>query len=94
MTLFALAVSPTLCALGAVQVFGVVAAGVARLVEGTPHERLGHRICMGGLAVIGTTCGLAVRLGPDAAASCAVTLAIMTLIAVCDFGSRAGSRAA
>jgi hypothetical protein len=85
MTFLALAVSPALCALGAVQVLGVVTAGIARLVEGTRHERAGHVLCIGGLAVIGTTCGAAVRLGPDAAASCAVTLAIMTLIAVCDF---------
>lgn len=90
MTLFALAVSPTLCALGAVQVLGVLAAGLARTVEGTRHERLGHRLCLGGLAVIGTACGAAVRLGPGAAASCAVTLALMTLIAVCDFTPRAG----
>ena len=88
MTLFALALSPTLCALGAVQVFGVVTAGVARLVEGTRHERLGHWLCVGGLAVIGTTCGAAVRIGPGAAASCAVTLAVMTLVAVCDLGTR------
>jgi hypothetical protein len=89
MTLFAVAVSPALCALGAVQVLGVVAAGVSRLVEGTRHERLGHWFCLGGLAVIGTACGAAVRLGPDAAASCAVTLAVMTLVAVIDVAPRA-----
>jgi hypothetical protein len=88
MILFALAVSPSLCAIGAVQVLGVVTAGVARLMEGTRHERLGHWLCLGGLAAIGTTCGAAVRLGPDAAACCAVTLAIMTLIAVCDVAPR------
>ncbi len=85
MTLLALSVSPSLCALGAVQVLGVATAGISRLMEGTRHERLGHWLCLGGLAVIGATCGAAVRLGPDAAACCAVTLAIMTLIAVCDF---------
>lgn len=88
MILLALAVSPSLCALGAVQVLGVATAGLARLMEGTRHERLGHSLCVGGLAVIGTTCGAAVRLGPDAAACCAVTLAIMTLIAVCDLTPR------
>ena len=90
MILFSTAVSPTLCALGAVQVLGVASAGVARMVEGTRHERLGHGLCFAGLALIGTACGAAVRLGPDAAASCAVTLAIMTLIAVCDFAPRRG----
>ena len=89
MTLLAFAVSPSLCAIGAVQVLGVAAAGIARLVEGTRHERLGHWLCVGGLAAIGITFGIAVRLGPDVAASCAVTLAIMTLVAVCDFGKPA-----
>lgn len=89
MTLLALAFSPSLCAIGAVQVLGVATAGIARLVEGTRHERLGHWLCVGGLAAIGTTFGIAVRHGPDAAASCAVTLAIMTLVAVCDFGKPA-----
>lgn len=83
-----MSVSPALCALGAVQIVGVATAGIARMVEGTRHERLGHWLCVGGLALIGATCGAAVRLGPDAAASCAVTLAIMTLIAVCDFAPR------
>jgi hypothetical protein len=84
--LAALAVSPTLCTLGAVQVLGVVAAAVARLTEGSPHERIGHWLCFAGLAVIGTACGVAVRIGPGAAASCAVTLAVMTLVAVVDLG--------
>lgn len=88
MILFAFAVSPALCALGAVQIFGVATAGVARVVEGTRYERLGHRLCLAGLAVVGATCGAAVRLGPDAAACCAVTLAIMTLVAVCDVAPR------
>lgn len=87
--LVAFAVSPTLCLLGGVQILGVVAAGVSRLAEGTRHERLGQGLCLASLAVIGTVCGAAIRIGPDAAAACATTLAIMTLIAVADFSPRA-----
>ena len=86
--LLAFAVSPTLCLLGGVQVLGVVAAGVSRLAEGTRHERLGHGLCLISLAIIGTVCGAAIRIGPDAAAACATTLAIMTLIAVVDVSPR------
>lgn len=86
--LIAFAVSPTLCLLGGVQLLGVVAAGMSRLAEGTRHERLGHGLCLASLAVIGTLCGAAIRIGPDAAAACATTLAIMTLIAVADFSPR------
>lgn len=86
--LLAFAVSPTLCLLGGVQLLGVVAAGVSRLAEGTRHERLGHGLCLVSLAVIGTLCGAAIRIGPDAAAACATTLAVMTLIAVADFSPR------
>lgn len=84
----AMSVSPTLCLLGCVQVLGVVAAGMARLAEGTSLERWGQRLCLGSLAVIGMLCGAAIRVGPDAAAACAVTLAVMTLIAVADFSPR------
>ena len=88
MILLALAVSPSLCALGAVQILGVAAAGMARLAEGTRHERHGQWLCLGGLAAIGTACGAAVPIGPGATASCAVTLALMTMIAVADFSPR------
>jgi len=86
--LIAFAVSPALCLLGVVQVLGVIAAGVSRLAEGTRHERLGNGLCLASLAIIGTVCGAAIRIGPDAAAACATTLAIMTLIAVVDVSPR------
>ena len=35
-------VSAVLCAVGLVQVLGIVAAVASRLAEGTPCERLGH----------------------------------------------------
>lgn len=86
--LLAFAVSPTLCLLGGLQVLGVVAAGASRLAEGTRHERLGHGLCLVSLAMVGAVCGAAIRIGPDAAAACATTLAIMTIIAVADFSPR------
>jgi hypothetical protein len=85
MVLFAVSVSPLLCAFGAVQILGVLAAGVARLTEGTRHERGGQWLCLAALAVVGGLCGAAVQFGPDTAAACAVTLALMTMIAVADF---------
>jgi uncharacterized membrane protein HdeD (DUF308 family) len=81
----AIAISPVFCALGAVQVLGVVAAGVARLTEGTRHETGGQWLCLAALAVMGTVCGIAIQFGPDAAAAAAGTLALMTLISVADF---------
>jgi hypothetical protein len=87
-SLFALALSPTLCALGAVQVLCVAAAGFSRLAEGTRFERGGQLLCLAALAVLGGLCGVAIQLGPDSAAACAGTLALMTMIAVGDFSSQ------
>jgi hypothetical protein len=86
--LFAVAVSPVFCAFGALQVLGVAAAGFARLAEGTRHERFGQWTCFGAILIVGTLCGAAIPFGPDTAAACAVTLALMTLIAVADFSPR------
>lgn len=88
MLLLASACSPTLCLLGLVQLLGLAAAGAARCVQGTPHESWGQWLCFGGLAVIGAVSGAAIRIGPDAAAACAVTLALMTMIAIVDVGPR------
>jgi len=84
MPVFAVAMSPVLCAFGAVQILGIVAAGLARLTEGTARERQGQWLCLGALATIGGLCGVAIPFGPDTTAACAVTLAVMTLIAVVD----------
>jgi hypothetical protein len=83
--LFAIAVSPVLCALGAVQVLCVAAAGFSRLTVGTRFERGGQWVCLAALAVVGTACGVAIQFGPDSAAVSATTLAVMTLITVADF---------
>ena len=85
MILFAISVSPILCALGVVQILGLAAATGARLVEGTRHERKGQWLCLAAMAMVGSVCFLALRLGPDSVAACAVTLTLMTLIAVMDF---------
>ncbi len=89
MALNALTISPLICALGAVQIFGIVAASIARLTEGTSHERSGQWLCLIALAAVGIFCGAALQYGPDAGAACAVTLALMTMIAVVDFRSAA-----
>lgn len=85
MMLFALAVSPLLCALGAVQVLGIAAAASARLAEGTRYERGGHWLCLLSLMVVGGVCGWSLQFGPGSSAACAVTLTLMTLIAIIDF---------
>ena len=85
---FAASVSPVLCVFGAVQILGLAAAGAARLTEGTRHERGGQWLCLAALGVVGGLCGAAIPLGPDTTAACAVTLAVMTLIAVVDFRPR------
>jgi hypothetical protein len=85
MMLFAIAVNPLLCALGIVQILGVLAAASARLAEGTRYERGGHWLCLLSLVVVGGVCGWSLQLGPGVSAACAVTLTIMTLIAIMDF---------
>ncbi|MFY8221388.1 MAG: hypothetical protein ACOVJ6_05705 [Pirellulales bacterium] len=88
MHLFALSVSPVLCAMSVVQVFGLVAAGLARLTEGTRHERGCQWLLVAALAAVGGLCGFALQFGPASAAFCAVTLTLMTMIAVFDTGPR------
>ena len=85
MMLFALAVSPLLCTLGAIQILGIAAAASARLAEGTRFERGGHWLCLLSLIVVGGLCGWSLQFGPGASAACAVTLTLMTLIAIIDF---------
>lgn len=82
---FAVALSPLLCTLGLIQVLGIVAAAAARLAEGTRYERGGHWLCLVSLVVVGGLCGWSLQLGPGSSAACAVTLTLMTLIAVVDF---------
>lgn len=85
MMLFAQAVSPLLCTLGAIQVMGLAAAGISRLAEGTRHERVCQWLCFMAILVVGGMCGYSLRIGPDSCAACAVTLTLMTLIAIVDF---------
>jgi len=85
MTLFAIAVSPLLCTLGIVQLLGIMAAAAARLTEGTRYERGGQWLCLVSLVVVGGLCGWSLQFGPGSSAACAVTLTLMTLIAIIDF---------
>jgi hypothetical protein len=86
MILFAVAVSPLLCAMGVVQILGLVAAGLTRLSEGTRHERICQWLLVLALATVGGLCGFALQFGPASAAVCAVTLTLMTMITVFDPG--------
>lgn len=83
--LFAVALSPLLCTLGLLQILGIVAASSARLAEGTRYERGGQWLCLLSLVVMGGLCGWSLQLGPGVSAACAVTLTLMTLIAIMDF---------
>ena len=85
MMLFAVAVSPLLCTLGAIQVLGIAAAASARLAEGTRYERGGQWLCLLSLVVVGGVCGWSLQFGPGTSAACAITLTLMTLIAIVDF---------
>jgi len=85
MFLFALAVSPLLCTLAVIQVLGIAAAASARLTEGTRYERGGQWLCLLSLVVVGGVCGWSLQFGPGSSAACAVTLTLMTLIAIVDF---------
>ncbi len=86
--LLAVSLSPMLCTLGVVQLLCVLAAGFSRLAEGTRFERSGQWLCLAALAVVGGLCGVAIQFGPDSAAVCAGTLALITMIAVADFSPR------
>lgn len=85
MLLFAIAINPLLCGLAVVQILGILAATAARLAEGTRFERGGHWLCLVSLAVVGGVCGWSLQVGPGSSAACAVTLTLMTLIAIIDF---------
>ena len=77
-------VSPVLCAVGLVQVLGVVAAIASRLAEGTSREQQGHWLCVAALATVGSLCGFCMQYGPDSGAMCAVTFTVMTMISIVD----------
>jgi len=83
--LFAISINPVLCGLAIVQILGILAATAARLAEGTRFERGGHWLCLMSLAVVGGVCGWSLQVGPGSTAACAVTLTLMTLIAIIDF---------
>lgn len=81
-------ISPEVIVLGAVQFLGLLAAAVARLAQGTRFESACQWACMAGLAMVGGLCGYAIQFGPHAAATAAVTLLLMTMIAVVDVRQR------
>lgn len=85
------AVSPTLCAVGAVHLLTLCSAWFARLATGSRYEGHCQLACLALLAATGTLCGVSFHLGPGTAVASAVTLTVATLIAVADFGGTAGA---
>lgn len=72
------------CLFGGVQALGLLASMSSRVAQGTRFESLAQWGCLAGLALVGALCGFAVQYGPGAAATSAVTLLAMTMIAVVD----------
>ena len=81
-------VSPLVVMLGGIQVCGLAAAAGARLAQGTRYEAACQWGCVTALAVVGGLCGYCIQFGPHAAAMSAVTLLLMTMIAVVDLRQR------
>lgn len=70
---------------GAVQIAGLASAWAARLSQGSPRQASWQRLFFGWLAVVGGATVFALRLGPVCWLASGATLAIMVLIATCDF---------
>lgn len=85
------AVSPMLCAVGAVHLLTLCSAWFAQLAIGSRYEGHCQLACVALLTVTGTLCGVSFHLGPGTAVASAVTLTVATLIAVADFGGTAGA---
>ncbi|MBL6714446.1 MAG: hypothetical protein ISQ07_13830 [Pirellulales bacterium] len=83
--------SPTLCAVGVVNLLTLVSAWFARLATGSRYERGCQAACLFLLATTGTLCGVSMHLGPGTAVTSAVTLTVATLIAVADSGETVGA---
>ena len=77
-----------LCALGAVQVFGLVSAAVARMAEGSRRQSLCQRIFFACLGLVGLATALTVAVASGIWILSAGTLSLMVLMATCDFGSQ------
>jgi len=82
--LLAVSLNPLFCLVGLVQLLGLLTAGGTRFTEGTRYERLGQWICLAALGLVGTVCGATLQLGPGIATTSAVTLTLMTMIAIVD----------
>ena len=80
--LFAVSLNPLFCLVGLVQLLGLLTAGGTRFTEGTRYERLGQWACLAALGLVGTVCGVTLQLGPGIATTSAVTLTLMTMIAI------------
>jgi hypothetical protein len=82
--IFAVSLNPLFCLVGLIQLFGLLTAGGARFTEGIRYERVGQWICLAALGLVGTVCGVTLRLGPGVATTSAITLTLMTMIVIID----------
>jgi hypothetical protein len=68
----------------AVQLFGVLSAGAARLSEGSVCQAISQWVFLAALPIVGIATGLALMVGPGAWVACATSLAVMILTTTCD----------
>jgi hypothetical protein len=76
-----------LLVLGMIQLFGLVSATIARLGEGSRCQTLCQRVFLVCLGLVGAATAVSVGLlAPGAWVACGATLALMVLMATCEFG--------
>ncbi len=77
----------TICWLfGAVELLGLTSAWAARLSEGSLHQTCCQRLFLGCLTLVGGATIVSFGLGPSCWLTSGVTLAVMVLTVICDFG--------
>lgn len=83
--------SATLWSMVSIQLFGLTAAGLARLSAGSRQQRSFQRLFLLSLCLVGVATIGAVALGPASMVSCGSVLTAMVLTAVWDFGQTSSS---
>jgi hypothetical protein len=68
-----------------VQLLGLVAAVIARMMEGTSHQRACQWLFLTSLSMVGATTIVSLLLDPASWFGSGATLGVMLLVATCDF---------
>jgi hypothetical protein len=79
--------STALWLLVAVQLLGITSAWMARLSEGSAFQTVTQRVFFTTLLLVGAATVVALAVGPGAWVACSATLAVMVVMAICDFGT-------